>query len=75
MCVFLTLTGLPPTAGFIPKLYILLVTFLEGFWVLAVFAIISSIFSGYYYIRIAYLLFIKFKDISRKDFDNKVEFG
>lgn len=32
IATFLTLSGLPPAAAFIPKLYILISGFAEGFW-------------------------------------------
>lgn len=72
--VLMTLTGLPPTAGFLPKFYILLVAYLEGYWILAILAIFSSIFSGYYYIRISYLLFIKLKESNMKNIIYRIDF-
>lgn len=58
----ITLSGLPPAAAFIPKLYVLISAFSEGFWWLVIFGIISSIFSGYYYMKLCYLLIIQLKN-------------
>lgn len=62
----ITLSGLPPAAAFIPKLYILISAFSEGFWWLVIFGIISSIFSGYYYMKLCYLLIIQLKNDENK---------
>jgi NADH-quinone oxidoreductase subunit N len=62
----ITLSGLPPAAAFIPKLYVLISAFSEGFWWLVIFGIISSIFSGYYYMKLCYLLIIQLKNNGNK---------
>lgn len=59
MIVFLmSLTGLPPTAGFVGKLYVFAAAINSGtWWWLAVVGIINSAISLYYYMNIARLMF------------------
>lgn len=66
--ILLTLTGLPPSIAFIPKFFILLTSYTSGFWSIVFIALISSIFSGYYYIRFAYLIMQKLKERIRSYF-------
>lgn len=66
--LLITLSGLPPAASFVPKLFILLNTYIDGYWLLVIIGIISSIFSGYYYMRLSYLLVLKLKRIQWFDF-------
>lgn len=48
----LTLAGIPPTAGFFAKLYILKVGFDAGYYVLVLIALLVTILSAYYYLRV-----------------------
>jgi NADH-quinone oxidoreductase subunit N len=48
----LTLGGIPPTAGFFAKLYLFKVTFEAGYYTLVVIALLTTILSAYYYLRI-----------------------
>jgi NADH-quinone oxidoreductase subunit N len=53
MFVFLiSLTGLPPTAGFVAKLYLFTAVIDVGMWWLALIAVLNSVISLYYYMRI-----------------------
>lgn len=53
MFVFLiSLTGLPPTAGFIAKFYLFAAVIDVGMWWLALIAVLNSVISLYYYMRI-----------------------
>lgn len=53
MFVFLiSLTGLPPTAGFVAKLYLFRAVIDAGMWWLVIVAVINSVISLYYYMRI-----------------------
>ena len=63
MGVFLiSLTGLPPTAGFIGKLY-LFAALINGKWYwLAVVAAVNSVISLYYYVRIFRYMFLQDPD-------------
>jgi len=60
-CIFstalLSLAGIPLTAGFIGKFYILASGLQTGFWVLALVLILSSVYGLYYYLRIINTLF------------------
>jgi len=56
----LSLTGIPPFAGFIGKVYLLLAVFQKGsslYW-LAVVAVINTVISLYYYARVLQLMFL-----------------
>ena len=54
MFVFLiSLTGLPPTAGFIGKFYLFAAVGEAGMWWLAILGVLNSVVSLYYYMRIA----------------------
>ncbi|MBI2619686.1 MAG: NADH-quinone oxidoreductase subunit N [Ignavibacteriales bacterium] len=56
---FISLTGLPPTAGFIGKLY-LFVALLDAKWIwLAVVGALNSVISLYYYVRVLRNMFLR----------------
>jgi NADH-quinone oxidoreductase subunit N len=56
---FVSLTGLPPTAGFIGKLY-LFAAVLDAKWIwLAVVGAINSVISLYYYVRVLRNIFLR----------------
>jgi NADH-quinone oxidoreductase subunit N len=55
----LSLAGIPPTAGFIGKFYIFAAAVKEGYIWLAVFGVINSLLSVYYYLRILVYLYMK----------------
>jgi len=50
-----SLAGLPPTAGFIGKLYLFRAALLEGRVGLALVGVLTSVVSVYYYLRVAYV--------------------
>lgn len=52
----LTLAGIPPTAGFFAKFYIFKVAFQAGYYGLVVVALLTTILSAYYYLRIIGLM-------------------
>jgi NADH-quinone oxidoreductase subunit N len=52
-----SLTGIPPTAGFIAKLYIFNAAVESGLIWLVVIAVLNSVLSAFYYLRVAGLLF------------------
>ena len=60
MAIFLlSLTGLPPTAGFIGKFY-LFAAVLDTRWIwLAVVGVINSVVSLYYYTRVLRYMFLR----------------
>ncbi|MEX0602996.1 MAG: NADH-quinone oxidoreductase subunit N, partial [Bacteroidota bacterium] len=56
---FISLTGLPPTAGFIGKLY-LFAALLDAKWIwLAVVGALNSVISLYYYVRVLRNMFLR----------------
>lgn len=55
----LSLSGIPPTAGFISKLYIFKVAIDSGEIGIAIIGILTSIVSVYYYLRVIYYLYMK----------------
>ncbi len=53
----LTLAGIPPTAGFFAKFYVFKVAFEAGYYALVVVALLTTILSAYYYLRIVGVMF------------------
>jgi len=65
MLVFLvSLAGIPPTAGFIGKLYIFMAAVNAGLAWLAVIAVIFAAVSAYYYLRIVMVMYMRDPDPS-----------
>jgi NADH-quinone oxidoreductase subunit N len=58
ICMF-SLSGLPPTGGFISKFYVFKTAIESGHLAVAMVGIITSIFSVYYYLRVVYYLYMK----------------
>jgi NADH-quinone oxidoreductase subunit N len=58
----LSLAGIPPLAGFMGKLYIFSSAVETGHWWLAVFGVVNSVASAYYYFRIAHRMFFRAPD-------------
>ena len=58
LCMF-SLSGLPPTAGFISKFYIFKTAIESGHTTVAIIGILTSIVSVYYYLRVVYYLYMK----------------
>ena len=58
VCMF-SLSGLPPTAGFISKFYIFKTAIESGHLTVALIGILTSIVSVYYYLRVVYFLYMK----------------
>jgi NADH-quinone oxidoreductase subunit N len=58
ICMF-SLSGLPPTAGFISKFYIFKTAIESGHTTVAFIGILASIISVYYYLRVVYYLYMK----------------
>lgn len=53
----LSLAGIPLTAGFISKFYILLAGAKSGLWLLAIILVINSVISLFYYLRVIRAMF------------------
>jgi NADH-quinone oxidoreductase subunit N len=54
----LSLTGIPPTAGFAAKFAVILSAVRAGYAVMAVVAVLCSVVSAYFYLRIAVLMYM-----------------
>jgi len=60
MAVFMfSLTGVPPTIGFIGKAYIFGATLQAGFAWLAVIGVVTSLVSAYYYLRVIVVMYMQ----------------
>ncbi|MDA0987312.1 MAG: NADH-quinone oxidoreductase subunit N [Bacteroidetes bacterium] len=59
----ISLTGLPPTAGFVGKLYIFAALVNKKLILLAVIGVLNSVVSLYYYVRIFRNMFLRESDI------------
>jgi NADH-quinone oxidoreductase subunit N len=60
MLIFMfSLTGIPPTAGFIGKLYIFMAAINAGYTWLVVVAVLFSAISAYFYLRIVMYMYMK----------------
>ncbi|CCM78218.1 NADH-quinone oxidoreductase subunit N [Rhizobium mesoamericanum] len=54
-----SLAGIPPTAGFFAKFYVLVALVERGFVTLAVIAVLLSTVAAYFYIRIVMIIFMR----------------
>ncbi len=57
MVLMFSLAGIPPLVGFFAKVYVLQAAFDAGLAWLAIAAVIASVISAYYYLRIIYLMY------------------
>lgn len=65
MAIFLfSLTGLPPFAGFIGKFFLFAAVIKQEFYLLAVVAVLNSVISLYYYVRVVKVMFLDFPEPS-----------
>jgi NADH-quinone oxidoreductase subunit N len=65
MATFLfSLTGLPPTAGFIGKVYLFAAVVSGGLWWLAVVGVLNSAVSLYYYARVVRAMYLEAPAVS-----------
>jgi NADH-quinone oxidoreductase subunit N len=55
--VFLSIAGIPPLAGFLGKLLILLPAIASGYFLMSIIVIICSVIAGVYYIRLVHLIY------------------
>jgi len=53
----LTLAGIPPTIGFFAKFYLFKVAYQAGYTTLVIVALLTTILSAYYYLRLVGILF------------------
>ncbi len=60
MLIFMfSLTGIPPTAGFIGKLYIFMAAINAGYTWLVIIAVIFSAISAYFYLRVVMYMYMR----------------
>lgn len=58
MAIFMfSMAGVPPMAGFFGKLYVFLAAVQEGFWVLALVGVFTSVVGSYYYLRVVKVMY------------------
>jgi NADH-quinone oxidoreductase subunit N len=58
MALFMiSLAGFPPTAGFFGKLFLFTAVIKEGFILIAIMAVIASIISVYFYLRVIAMMY------------------
>jgi len=55
----LSLVGIPPTAGFVGKLFLFKAVILKEFYWLAIFAILNSVISLYYYFKVVVAMYME----------------
>jgi len=59
MAIFmLSLTGIPPLAGFAAKVYVFTAAVREGYFALALIGVVNSVISAGYYIRVLVVMFM-----------------
>jgi NADH-quinone oxidoreductase subunit N len=60
MAVFMiSLAGIPPTAGFMAKLYVFGGAIQAGQYFLAILGVLASVVSVYYYLRVVYFMYMR----------------
>jgi NADH-quinone oxidoreductase subunit N len=60
MALFMaSLAGFPPTAGFFAKFYLFISAIKEGYELLAILAVVASMISVYFYLRIIVLMYFR----------------
>jgi NADH-quinone oxidoreductase subunit N len=55
----LSLTGLPPTIGFVGKFFLFRVAILNGLIGLAIVGVVTSLISAYYYLRVVVVMYMR----------------
>ncbi|MCE3255687.1 MAG: nuoN [Rickettsiaceae bacterium] len=65
--IMFSMTGIPPLAGFFSKFYILLSVVERGFYPLAVIAVLCSVVSAFYYLRIVKIIYFDGHNDNQKD--------
>jgi len=58
LVMMFSLTGLPPTAGFFGKLFVLQAALDAGYIGLVVFAVLMSVIGAFYYLRVVKLMYM-----------------
>ena len=55
----LSLTGLPPTVGFVAKFYVFRAAIDAGYLWLALVGVLTSLVSAYYYLRVVVIMYMR----------------
>jgi NADH-quinone oxidoreductase subunit N len=58
----LSLTGIPPTAGFVAKVAVFRAATDAGYWALALIGVIASVVAAYFYLRVIVLMYMREPD-------------
>jgi NADH-quinone oxidoreductase subunit N len=66
-----SMSGIPPLAGFIGKFMIFEAAIAEGFYILAIIGVLSSVVAAFYYLRIIKIMFF---DEAADPFDSDIAF-
>jgi NADH-quinone oxidoreductase subunit N len=67
-----SMAGIPPMAGFFGKILVFQAAVAEGYYVLSVLGVVSSVVAAYYYLRIIKIMFF---DEAADPFDGKLPFA
>jgi len=65
--IMFSMAGIPPLAGFFAKFYILVAVVGRGFYALAIIAVLSSVVSAFYYLRIVKIVYFDGENNNQKD--------
>ncbi|HEY6401131.1 MAG TPA: proton-conducting transporter membrane subunit, partial [Blastocatellia bacterium] len=57
LAALLSLGGIPLTAGFMGKFYVLMAGVRSALWLLAIILTVNTMISFYYYLRVAFMMF------------------
>lgn len=55
--IFLSIAGVPPLAGFLGKLLILLPAISNNYFLISIVVVVSSVIAGVYYVRLVHLIY------------------
>ncbi|MDP3935398.1 MAG: proton-conducting transporter membrane subunit, partial [Alphaproteobacteria bacterium] len=55
---FLSMAGMPPLIGFFPKLLVLQYVINQGYMLLTIFAVVTTVISLFYYLKVIKLMYI-----------------
>ena len=65
----LSLAGFPPTAGFFGKLYVFVSAIKQGYILITVLAVVASMISVYFYLRVIVMMYFQIADEEEISFD------
>lgn len=65
--LYFSLTGLPPTGGFMAKFYAFKSAIDGGIWPLALLGIVFSMIGAYYYLKVIVVMYMEGKEMVMKD--------